>query len=134
MTDPLTRKKKEICQKGKLAGYESIISILIDQIDASDCKISCCDTCETSSIVQYWDSSERDHIKIGFLYPRERPIHYIWEILHEFGHHLSGKPVKGEEKTVAREELAWEHALIELKKHDGLVEELNDFMSYKENV
>lgn len=132
MPDRLNRLKREICQKGNLSQYEGTIEKIIQSIHNSECLISCCDTCENSSIEQAVDGSFKNHIRIGFKRAKEKPVHYIWDILHEFGHHLSGLP-NGEEKSVNRESLAWELGLEQLKKYPELIEHINDFENYKEN-
>jgi hypothetical protein len=132
MNDKLDKLKREICHKGNLSQYEETIEKILQSIDNSECSISCCDTCENSSIEQAIDGSFKTHIRIGFKGGKEKAIHYIWDILHEFGHHLSGLP-NGKERRVEHETLAWELALEQLKKYPELIEYLKDFEEYKEN-
>lgn len=132
MTDKLDRLKREICYKGNLSQYEDTIEKILQSIHNSECSISCCDTCENSSIEQAIDGSFKTHIRIGFKRAKEKPIHYIWDILHEFGHHLSGLP-NGKERSVGRETLAWELGFEQLKKYPELIEQVKDFENYKEN-
>jgi len=132
MNDKFERLKREICHKGNLLEYEGTIEKILQSIHFSDCSISCCDTCENSSIEQAIDGSFKTHIRIGFKRAKEKPIHYIWDILHEFGHHLSGLP-KGKERSVDRETLAWELGLEQLKKYPELIEQVSDYENYKEN-
>lgn len=124
--------KLEICKKGKLSEFENVLEGLIDSILESDCLISCCDICETSSIEQFKNGNFKSMIKIGFKNSRDKPVHIIWEILHEFGHHLSGLP-NGKEKSYERELQAWDFGLLELKKYAELLVLEDDYMEYKKS-
>lgn len=120
----------EICKKGRLEEYRKTIGQILLQIENENCRISCCDVCETSSIEQSMNGSEKPHIRIGFKIPKENPKHIIWDILHEFGHHLSGLP-NGNEKTVNRELLAWNIGLEQLKLCPELVKYVDDYKVYQ---
>jgi hypothetical protein len=63
-----------------------------------------------------------------------RQIRYIWNLLHEYGHYLSGDRLMGytELDELAREEEAWENALKEIQKYPILLNEINDFNYHKE--
>ena len=74
----------------------------------------------------------KTHIRIGFKKAKEKPIHYIWDILHEFGHYLSGLPNR-HERTFDRELQAWELGLEQLKKYPELFAQVEDFEKYREN-
>lgn len=129
MTNKLVVLKQEIYHKGNLSQYEDTIGKVLQSIHDSECSISCCDICENSNIEQAIDGSLKPHIRIGFKGTREKPIHYIWDILHEVGHHLSGLP-DGKEKSLEREKLAWEFGLEQLKKYPDLSEQLQDLENY----
>lgn len=131
MNNKIEKIKLEICQKGNLNEFESIIEIIINVIIDSGCKISCCDTCETSRIEQSIDDTEINHIRISFKDKTEKPIHFIWDILHEYGHHLSGKP-NGKEKSYSRESLAWDLGYATLIKIPELKDYCDDYKNYKE--
>lgn len=131
MNDKINRLKREICHKGDLAQYENTIEEILHSIYDAECSISCCDSCENSSIEQAMDCSFKTHIRIGFKGAKEKPIHYLWDILHEFGHHLSGLP-NGKEKSVERENQAWEFGLQQLNKYPELFEQMKDFEKYRE--
>lgn len=126
------RLKREICQKANLKEYESTVERIIQSIHDAGCSVSCCDVCVNSKIEQTIDGSFKAHLRIGFKNIKEEPIHYIWDILHEFGHYLSGIP-NGKEGTVERENQAWDLAFTQLKKYPELFEQVNDFNKYKEN-
>jgi hypothetical protein len=131
MTDQIGRLKREICHKGNLSQFENVVGEILVSIFESNCSISCCDTCDTSSIEQAKDGTFKTRIRIGFRRPKEKSIHYIWDILHEFGHHLSGLP-NGEERSLERESKAWELGFEELKKYTVLLEHKEDYQKYRE--
>jgi hypothetical protein len=124
---------KEISHKGKLNEFENTIEKIIRTIINSQCEISCSDIHEVSSFEQSKLYSFNPIIRIGFKGEKEKPIHYIWDILHEFGHFLSGVPKFGEEKTIARETLAWDLGLEELKKYPELIIHIEDYNIYREH-
>lgn len=110
---------------------ENTVGEILLSIYDSECSISCCDTCETSSFEQAIDGSSKTHIRIGFKRAKEKPIHYIWDMLHEFGHHLSGLP-NGTERSIERECHAWDLGLEQLKKYPELVEHVDNYKKYRE--
>jgi hypothetical protein len=122
----------EFCKKGNLFQFKSVLGEIISSIFESNCSIYCCDTCETSSIEQSKDGTYQTRIRISFKRPKEKSIHYIWDILHEFGHHLSGLP-NGIERTIERESKAWELGLIQLRKYPELIEHEHDYIRYQKN-
>ena len=132
MSEKNLRLINEISNKGNLGEFENTLERIIQMIHDSECSIFCCDTCENSSIVQAINGSFKSHIKIGFKKVKEKPIHIIWDIFHEFGHHLSGKP-NGKERTVERESQAWDLGFEQLKQFPELLEHLEDFKDYSEN-
>jgi hypothetical protein len=133
MKDPSNIKKREFLAKTKLFGYNETPFAIIERILDNGCAISCDDTGQRSRCAQRIDDpTVPDHIYIAFGRPRERPLHFVWEILHEFGHHLSGKPGPGEDGTLAREELAWDYAAKEIQQYPLLVRQIDDFITYRE--
>ena len=123
--------KNKFCKEGKLLDYKEEIEQLIDRIVNSNCIISDCDTCEHSSISQPNDLKEKNHIRISFKYPQIRPIRLIWDVLHEFGHHLSGHP-NGQEMSVPRERQAWDIGQGILNEHPRLKQEEKDYEEYRD--
>lgn len=132
MIDKKSLLKKEFYTKGNLIDYKDVIEILIDKILDSNCLISACDTCETSGITETKDITKKNHIRISFKYKREKPLHLIWDILHEFGHHLSGHP-NGLEKSLERERLAWDYGKKILSGYPTLKENEQDYEEYRDN-
>lgn len=53
----------------------------------------------------------------------------IWDILHEYGHFLSGKPDK---TTIKREIEAWNKAYVILKDYSELISLEDSFFTYQE--
>jgi hypothetical protein len=122
--DEIEAKKREFCIAGNLQKYKKAVSEILDMINAQNCKISYCQTCDVSSIA--W--SNPPMIRVSFKV--EKPIHIIWNILHEFGHFQSG--ARAEEMEIYdRELLAWNFAAEEVKKIDELQMQLKDFYEYQ---
>jgi hypothetical protein len=132
MTDKIQRLKREIVQNGNLSEFEVTIENLIQIIIESNCDISCDYTSKNSRISQSKDNSFKSHIWLGFKNIKEKRIQIIWDILHEFGHYLSGKS-KGDERTVEREKHAWDLAFKQLKRDPDLVTYSDDFKLYRDN-
>ena len=110
------RFKNEICQNGNLTDYEKIIDFIIKEINLHDCNISCCYNFDTSRIEQSKiNGHKKSHIRISLKNKREKPIHIIFDMLHEFGHFLSGVPIKNT-IDINREIIAWDFALKVLRK------------------
>jgi hypothetical protein len=132
MTFKQDLKKKEFLTKTGLAEYSNTLFLIIDRILEDGCEISCDDRAKCSRCSQRTDDLNiADHIYIGFGRPREKPLHFAWEMLHEFGHHLSGKPRPVEDGTLAREELAWDYAEKELTRYPDLAAQIDDFITYR---
>ena len=123
--------KREICHKGNLSQFENTVGKILVSIFESDCSISCCDTCGTSSIEQATDGTFKTQIRIGFKRQKEKPIHYLWDILHEFGHHLSGLP-NDTERSIERESEAWDLGLEQLRKYPELFDYEDNYKKYSE--
>ncbi len=132
MLNKVQRLKAELITKGQLYGFEEIIEKLIRTISDANCDISCCDICTNSSIEQSTDDSNKPHIRIGFKTSRKKPIHVIWDILHEFGHFLSGK-ANGKESKLFREIAAWDLGMKHLQCYPKLIIYLDDYKDYRDN-
>ena len=117
----------EICQKADLHEFKETIEVILTEIHESDCLISCFDISGVSVLEQPKDGKNR--IRIGL--KNKKPIHIIWGILHEFGHHLSGTRMEND-TTIYREEKAWEIATELVKKHPQLLGHLDDYNAYQE--
>jgi len=118
----------EICSKGNLGGYRETLKIILEGILNANCCLSISDISNRSSIEQLKNKSS--HIRIGLKNKRSNNLSVIWDILHEYGHHLSGFPTYKQPK-INREKKAWNYAEIELKKHTKLIEKFGDFKEYK---
>lgn len=124
--------RKEICDKANLWEFSKTIEKLIERIQKSGCEIFCSDIHEFSSLTQDLEGDNKSYIRLGLKNRKKYPIHVIWDILHEFGHHLSGKP-NGNEKSVKREEKAWELGLEQLKQLPELTGHLDNYKLYQKN-
>jgi hypothetical protein len=131
IVDKKRQLKDELIDKGKLTLFENTISAIVDKIYATpNCVLSCVDLDDVSLNEQSEeDGSHRSHIRIGLKDRKGDPITVIWDILHEYGHHLTGMPKQGDLK-LKREELAWEKAYEEFQNYPELQshkESLNDY-------
>jgi hypothetical protein len=91
----------EICQVGKLEDYRMPLTDLITRIYADGLKVSTRYDVGHSSILN-------GHVRvtlIGVIHP----LDIIWELIHEYGHFLSGER-KPEDTDLEREEKAWFYA------------------------
>jgi len=131
MNDKIKRLSKEICQNGELQDYSIVIEFLIEYIYSKGCRISCNYQTEGSSIEHSMQGEYLTHIRIGMKNRSDKPLTIIWDILHEFGHHLSGKPNATGEKII-REIEAWDIAYKELFNFPVFAEFVKNFQSYKE--
>jgi hypothetical protein len=131
MIDRKTQLIKAFCAKGKLNDYKEEVEHLIVKILDSNCLISDCDTCETSLIEQSKETNVKNHIRISFKYEKEKPIHIIWDILHEYGHHLSGHPDELE-KSIEREKEAWDLGQKIIATYPKLIIEQKDYENYRD--
>jgi hypothetical protein len=121
--------KEELIRHGKLDLFENTLGKIIESIIKENCLISCNYKSDKASIEHKENGSI---IRIGFAENKSNPIHYIWDILHEYGHLLSGKPIKGVNNTLEREKLAWDIAFKEIKKYPDLLKNIHDFENYRE--
>jgi hypothetical protein len=131
LNDKIQRLKREIVQNGNLIEFETAIGDIIQNIIESNCDISCDYTCENSRISQSIDNSFKSHIWLGFKNIKEKPNQIIWDILHEYGHHLSGK-ADGKEKTRERERVAWDLGLKQLSCFPELTGYVDNYKSYRD--
>jgi hypothetical protein len=91
----------EICDIGKLKEFRSPLTDLITRIYAEGLKVSTRYDIGQSSIF-------RGHIRVTLVGVIE-PLDIIWEMMHEYGHFLSGER-KPEDSDIQREEMAWSYA------------------------
>ncbi len=124
-----TRCLNEFCHNGNLENFRDLLSLIFDQIRLAGCCISARYEKDQSSHEFELDGC-RMRICLNPIY--EEPIHLIWTILHEFGHHLSGRPEKTNdfEFKKRREKLAWEIARQQALKYQVLANEIENFDFY----
>lgn len=124
------QKLNEFCKVGYLEPYRNELSDIFDLIDSEDCNISS-RTDEFSS--QHIYDNETCRIRISLQRRYDDPIEIVWTILHEFGHHCSGRAPRvrlNKEQKVIREQLAWEYAEDMLCQFPKLLERKQEFISY----
>jgi hypothetical protein len=136
MPTDLKRKAEEICVEGNAIDYLVEVTMLVQRIVQGGCNIACDYINNCSRHVEPLEDGQPCLIRISVHKARTKPIHIIWDIMHEFGHLLSGKPEKGEVedpcKRLKREELAWVKAEVQLDDFPTLKVEIADFLAYKD--
>jgi hypothetical protein len=122
---------EELCTCGHVSEYKEIIKKIVSSIRSSNCKISCTYNNDITLISQPKEEDGRmSHIRISLKNEREHPIILIWEILHEYGHHLSGRR-RDQDSDIEREIAAWDYAFIEMKKYFNSEQDFESFEKYR---
>lgn len=123
----LQRNTQEFIREGKLHEYSDEVTAIIKKIDLEGCGISCHYLSEPSS---HSFGPEGCYIRIAMM-NKLQPMHVVWDLLHEYGHFLSGPPItKGPE--LEREILAWAFAEKELELYPRLKLFSANFNAYRE--
>jgi hypothetical protein len=130
----IANKVEEICQLGEIKSErDSILSIVKEITDRSfDFNITNVAPkhfgCETS--INWSEMKMKLNINV-----ESKGFNLIWDMLHELGHVIDGRPLPGEEKSLTRETSAWLHAYEKAKElrlghyRNSFIERLNDCMS-----
>lgn len=117
---------REIVHGCSLKDYEFEIALIVKKIYLSNCTLACHYIGLQSSC--RFDPTPLIRIKVQ---DRNNPMHVIWDILHEYGHFLSGLP-KSRGPNLVREILAWDFARQEVNYYPRLLAALNEFNIYRE--
>ncbi|MCW3102443.1 MAG: hypothetical protein JWO09_883 [Bacteroidetes bacterium] len=126
MSNKVARTIEEIIKIGRLQKYSQEVSLIINKIHDQGCFLS-----PHYISQQSWFSYEDSVPRIRLSLVNKEPLHVIWDILHEFGHFLSGKTeIQGPDYK--REILAWEWAQKELILYPSLQSLMKDFEEYRE--
>ncbi|MDP2302340.1 MAG: hypothetical protein Q8N03_07950 [Ignavibacteria bacterium] len=133
MKDKLIQKVNEFCKNGNLELYRDILKDIFLKIGNANCKIS---ARYDSDLSNHISNNDYCLIQISLRRKYDKPIHIIWIILHEFGHHLSG-PIKKQyenniELLIKSEQNAWNLAENEIHNYPELLIESVDFNEFKE--
>jgi len=124
--DKETRTINEFIQKGNLSELSSEVDSIIRKIFSNGCTICCHYISDKSS----YNSGPPPIIRIE-MNDRNVPVQIIWDILHEYGHFLSGEQEKKGPK-INRELLAWQYAKKELENYPKLRQMILEFEAYAE--
>lgn len=121
----------EFFSNGKIydSGYETIIVKIINRIYKVGFSFAL-DYAVAESRISWGEKQVWIRIK-----KETTPIQYAWNLLHEYGHYLSGEQPANytELDELAREEEAWDNALKEIQtNYPILLNELEDFNSHRE--
>ena len=119
---------REICYRTKSDNLFDIIHTIVSDICQHRVGIVITDYYETTSIEfsksEFYDAIIRLKIKDD-----ETTEQVLWNILHEYGHFLSGKPDK---ISITREIEAWNKAYLVLLKYPQLVSLEQSFFGHQE--
>ena len=136
MPKDIRRRAEEICVNGNATEYVHEVTRLVEMIVQNKCNIACDYVNDYSRHLDSFEDGKSCRIWISVHKVRAKPIHIVWDIMHEFGHHLSGAPEKGEvedtKRRLKREELAWNIAEMQLEGFPTLKLDLADFLEYKD--
>ena len=121
-------KVNEFCEKGRLENYRDILIDIFQKIDKQNCKISARYDIEQSSY-------SNCQIRISLKNNKQEPIHILWIIFHEFGHHCSGTMNLTDRNNVSkrklREQLAWDFARKMIMDYPTLINQISNFEAYQ---
>ena len=133
MVNKRQQKINEFCGLGNLERYRNELEGIFDLIEAHGCKISA--RTDEHSSQHVYDSIGGCHIRISLQEQYKAPVDILWTILHEFGHHLSGKSSTSKhtkEQKLKREVLAWYYAEKLLGEFPRLSDMKPAFIAYKD--
>jgi hypothetical protein len=122
---------KEISAKIGTKEYHGIILKLIRRIrKGGEFEISSCYSCPASMIVTDPKGETNTHIRLKLNKDIVKSENIIWDILHEYGHCLSGIP---KIPSIIREIEAWHKAYIILLKYPELQIMEKSFFDYQKS-
>jgi hypothetical protein len=128
MTRKEEQKINEFCSNGNLEQYRRILGDIFKEIENGNCRISARYDMDCSSY-------DNGLIRISLCRTYQSPIHIIWTIFHEFGHHMDGpmetKDRNDLDKRISREISAWKFARTEILKYPDLAKQITDFDNYQ---
>ena len=121
---------EEICAKAKLEiRYAALLEEVVTRIEAGGCEVYTREDGKPSSYDPYTDRPPIIRLNVKDV---EAPFNVFWDLLHEYGHHLSGTRQQGDD-DLAREELSWEHADLIVQQYPDLLLRIDDYERSKEH-
>jgi Zn-dependent peptidase ImmA (M78 family) len=121
---------EEICAKAKLEiRYAALLEEVVTRIEAGGCEVYTREDGKPSSYDPYTDRPPIIRLNVKDV---EAPFNVFWDLLHEYGHHLSGKRQE-EDQTLAREEFAWKHADVLVRQCPDLLLRMGDYERSQEH-
>jgi hypothetical protein len=130
MRSKIDRTIDEFCNIGKLESFRTSVSQLFKHIEASGCTISSRQDEKRSS---HEFNNKKCIMRICLLDIYNEPIEIIWTILHEFGHHITGKPSEKQidfSSKLDRERIAWQEGRLIALNFPAFTERIYDFDKY----
>lgn len=116
----------EICKVGNLEPFRDAIKYIFEIIKEKPCKISFHYNKNEPSSCAFLNGNA--HIRVG-IKNRPRPLIILWDLLHEYGHFVSGER-KENDTDISREMVAWQHATETFIKLPWLLWYADDFQNY----
>ena len=121
---------EEICAKAKLElPYRGLLEQIITRVEAGGCDVMTREDGKPSSYDPYTDRPPIIRLNLKDV---ETPFKIFWDLLHEYGHHLSGKR-QPEDQDMARETLAWKHADLLVHEYPDLLLRMDEYERSKEH-
>jgi hypothetical protein len=116
---------QEIIKQANIEEYESLLRSIIDRIHKRGFNLYC--RYESEQSVVEWSNKI---IRISVKSAKQKGIKIIWDILHELGHLIDGKPlISGPD--LQREINAWQNAERIFKEIPDLDKYYLSFVTYK---
>jgi len=116
----------EIISQTNLDVYNDILLKIVNEIENRGFRLSC--RSDSMQSVIEWDSYL---IRISVKNGKKRDLKVLWDILHEYGHLIDGRPSK-KEANIKREKSAWLNAEVYIKNHSILMDNYQEFIRYKD--
>jgi hypothetical protein len=121
----------EIVDLCDLQEFENTLIQIVDKIENSNCRITTRTDISASSCQQSIGDSTDSVIRISLKNKRADSIEVIWDILHEYGHLISGARAEIQ-SDLEREIEAWKFANLELDNYPDLQCYVKQFNMYKQ--
>ena len=122
---------EELCFKGSVEEFRNEVAIIVENIQKEGFSVSCWDN-NYQSVTEWAENDDDMRVRIGMRDKSGCRLHAIWDLLHEYGHVLDGKP-DSEEYSIEREITAWNNAQNEINKYPKLKPLISEFNQYKKH-
>lgn len=132
----IKKKVNEFCIEANLENFREVLVDIFSRIEENNCWISARYDAGPS-IHEFPNDTGRCMIRIPINQFKDKPIKIIWTILHEFGHHISGRFDKNNASApgfiIQREISAWEYARSYIIENEHLRDQIDEFNIYADS-